>query len=250
MPLARLSPNTSETLIRVPAIQAFCRLRCSRREGNQRSCFLSPLDPPAAVYQRSVRTKRVTIKRRTKRPMAIRWRLQRPIPGGVHIRAGAVRFEGAAPLFDLSCPWDSGGLPWLSPLRLNGRTVPRPGRASRAGSNSTQEVWSHAPVRDLLSHPPQTSKQPHRTCGGKKNEEPTGRLGVHRYLRLGEVLELAPSIDRQSMGFTRIYGTLACWKIQSPRLRQTFSGVDLYPTLIEMAAVSWAFPLNQKNHLF
>lgn len=68
-----------------------------------------------------------------------------------------------------------------------------------------------------------------------------------RYLRLGEVLELHRRLIATSGGspglrdLRLLEGSLA-------QLRQTFSGVDLYPTLIEKAAVL-GFSLI-KNHPF
>ena len=68
-----------------------------------------------------------------------------------------------------------------------------------------------------------------------------------RYLRLGEVLELHRRLIATSGGspgvrdLPLLEGSLA-------QLRQTFSGVDLYPTLIEKAAVL-GFSLI-KNHPF
>jgi death-on-curing protein len=70
---------------------------------------------------------------------------------------------------------------------------------------------------------------------------------VIRYLRLGEVLELHRRLIATSGGspglrdLRLLEGSLA-------QLRQTFSGVDLYPTLIEKAAVL-GFSLI-KNHPF
>ncbi len=57
-----------------------------------------------------------------------------------------------------------------------------------------------------------------------------------RYLRLGEVLELHRRLIATSGGSSGLRD-LRLLEGSLSQLRQTFSGVDLYPTLIEKAAV-------------
>lgn len=68
-----------------------------------------------------------------------------------------------------------------------------------------------------------------------------------RYLRLGEVLELHRRLIATSGGSPGLRD-LRLLEGSLSQLRQTFSGVDLYPTLIEKAAVL-GFSLI-KNHPF
>ncbi len=68
-----------------------------------------------------------------------------------------------------------------------------------------------------------------------------------RYLRLGEVLELHRRLIATSGGSPGLRD-LGLLEGSLSQLRQTFSGVDLYPTLIEKAAVL-GFSLI-KNHPF
>jgi death-on-curing protein len=70
---------------------------------------------------------------------------------------------------------------------------------------------------------------------------------VIRYLRLGEVLELHRLLLATSGGSPGLRD-LGLLEGSLSQLRQTFSGVDLYPTLIEKAAVL-GFSLI-KNHPF
>jgi len=70
---------------------------------------------------------------------------------------------------------------------------------------------------------------------------------VIRYLRLGEVLELHRRLIATSGGSPGLRD-LHLLEGSLSQLRQTFSGVDLYPTLIEKAAVL-GFSLI-KNHPF
>jgi len=67
--------------------------------------------------------------------------------------------------------------------------------------------------------------------------------GVIRYLRLGEVL--AATADYRHVDGSPDYGDIGLLEEQFSQLRQTFSGVDSYPPLIESCS-SWLFP-NQKT---
>jgi len=108
-----------------------------------------------------------------------------------------------------------------------------------------KEVLVSAAVRDLLSRPSADFEAAASNLRAKKR----GALpssGVIRYLRLGEVLELHRRLIATSMVHPD-YGTLACWKDQSPSSARLFQVLISIP-LSSKGCSSWLFP-NQKPSL-
>jgi len=217
---------------------------------NQRSCFFSTVDPSSRFYQRIRRTKGSPSTRKRTPIGAIRWRLQRPIPGRSIRKLGGGGLRGRLPLSTPLLSLDSGGLPWLSPLSST-KNSPRPDELAGLLKVPQGRVLVSAAVRRTPEPtlPDFRSSRYSKPCGAKKNEEPTVVWRCIRYLRPREYLRLHARLIATVDWFTRITGTLACWKDPNLPSSPDFSQVlILIPTLIERAAVL-GFSLTKKPSL-